>query len=204
MEHTKMTLDEFADIVSDGTEPVVLLEGRREIPDEYVAKAKEIGSFLARLFPDLHFRSGNATGSDEAFSSGVADVDAGRLQIIAPYKTHREKSRYLSALYDSPESMSVSKRADVVRKTLYATPRNKGLFESAKKSSRLVAKATYLIRDTMKATGHSRSFPKPVAALFYVKLADPEAGGTGHTIRVCRQEGVPCIFQDSWENWIKC
>lgn len=46
------------------------------------------------------------------------------------------------------------------------------------------------------------TFPRPVAALFYVNFSDPEAGGTGHTIRVCRREGVPCIFQDSWGNWV--
>ncbi len=33
-------------------------------------------------------------------------------------------------------------------------------------------------------------------------LDDPMAGGTGHTIRVCAQEGVPSAFQDSWQNWI--
>jgi len=37
--------------------------------------------------------------------------------------------------------------------------------------------------------------------LFYVDLSDPEAGGTEHTIRVCRQHGIPVAFQDSWMNW---
>ena len=43
----------------------------------------------------------------------------------------------------------------------------------------------------MKVTGHSEQFPKPICGLFYVDLEDPMAGGTGHTIRVCRQERVP-------------
>ena len=30
----------------------------------------------------------------------------------------------------------------------------------------------------------------------------PEAGGTGHTIRVCRNAGVPVIFQNHWVTWI--
>ncbi len=34
-----MTLDEFAGIVRGADAPVVLLEGRREIPGEYVSKA---------------------------------------------------------------------------------------------------------------------------------------------------------------------
>ena len=89
----QMTLDELAEIVGNNPDPVVLLEGRREIPDEYIVKARQVGNRLTRLFPALRFRSGNATGTDEAFASGVAEVDAGRLQIVAPYKTHREKSR---------------------------------------------------------------------------------------------------------------
>lgn len=32
--------------------------------------------------------------------------------------------------------------------------------------------------------------------LFYVDPDDPEAGGTGHTIRVCRLKDVPVITQD--------
>lgn len=42
----------------------------------------------------------------------------------------------------------------------------------------------------MKVVGHSDEFPKPLCALFYVDPDDPMAGGTGHTIRVCRQEGA--------------
>jgi len=41
-----------------------------------------------------------------------------------------------------------------------------------------------------------------VAAVFYVDPDEPESGGTGHTIRVCKNFGVPVIFQDSWENWL--
>jgi hypothetical protein len=55
----------------------------------------------------------------------------------------------------------------------------------------------------MKVIGHCDAFPKPICALFYVDLEDPLAGGTGHTIRVCQQEGVPYAFQDSWTLWPK-
>jgi hypothetical protein len=68
-------------------------------------------------------------------------------------------------------------------------------------SPRLAAKAAYLIRDTMKVMGYSEEFGSPICGLFYVDLSDPEAGGTGHTNRVCRQHGIPVAFQDSWMNW---
>ena len=37
---------------------------------------------------------------------------------------------------------------------------------------------------------------QPVAGLFFGDPADPEAGGTGHSIRVCRNAGVPVVFQN--------
>ena len=70
------------------------------------------------------------------------------------------------------------------------------------KNASLTAKAKYLIRDTMKVCKYTELFDSPVAALFYVDLSNIESGGTGHTIRVCKNMNIPVIFQDSWENWI--
>ena len=54
----------------------------------------------------------------------------------------------------------------------------------------------------MKAMGYSEEASAPTVACFMVDLADTEAGGTGHTIRVCRQAGVPMVFQNVWTAWI--
>jgi len=109
----------------------------------------------------------------------------------------------LKRWYDSPESLSRVRDDEIAYKTATASPKNKGLIAKRNQKSALAAKAAYLIRDTMKVTGHSEDFPKPIAALFYVDLENPSVGGTGHTIRVCEQEGVPYAFQDSWEKWPK-
>jgi len=66
----------------------------------------------------------------------------------------------------------------------------------------LAAKATYLLRDSMKVLGHSEEFPKPVCGIFFTDPSDPMAGGTGHTIRVCQQESVPVVFQTDWLEWM--
>lgn len=197
-----MTFSQFHCLIAGQTDGVVLLEGRRSISSEDYKLATELANFLATKFPQLRFRSGNAEGADQAFSEGVAQVDAGRLQIVAPYVTHRKSVRYSDALYDSPASMSKVQEDEVACKTINATPKNRGLIEKRSAKGRLAAKAAYLIRDTMKVVGHSDVFTKPLCALFYVKLDDPMAGGTGHTIRVCHQEGVPVAFQDSWKHWI--
>ncbi len=53
----------------------------------------------------------------------------------------------------------------------------------------------------MKVTGISGELAPAVAALFWIDPAQPEAGGTGHTIRASRLAGVPVVFQAEWENW---
>ena len=196
-----MIFSEFRDIIRDQDGGVVLLEGRRNISAEDSSRATQLAGFLATYFPKLRFRSGNAEGSDAAFSEGVAQVDAGRLQIVAPYSSHRKNFRYKDAIYDSPSSLTRVNEEKVAYKTIIATPKNKGLIENRSEKGRIGAKAAYLIRDTMKVVGHSDIFIKPLCALFYVDLSDPMAGGTGHTIRVCQQEGVPLAFQDSWMLW---
>ena len=196
-----MTFAEFTAIVETQPDSVVLLEGRRVIPPHDAELATRIGTILARRFPRLRFRSGNAEGADQAFSEGVAQVDAGRLQIVAPYASHRKSTRYAEAAYESPETLSRVQEEEVAYKTATASPKNKGLVAKRDRKGALGAKASYLMRDTMKVTGHSEKFPKPICALFFVDLLDPMDGGTGHTIRVCQQEGVPCAFQDSWGKW---
>jgi hypothetical protein len=198
-----MTFPEFQILVGKHPDGVILLEGRRAIPDDFAKQAQELGASLALRFPELRFRSGNAEGSDEAFSRGVAEVDPRRLQVVAPYESHRKSVRYTDAVYDSPDSLSRVQEEEIAYKTSSASPKYKGLVSRRGQKGSLGAKAAYLIRDTMKVIGHSKAFPKPICALFYVSMEDPLAGGTGHTVRVCQQEGVPFAFQDSWATWLK-
>jgi hypothetical protein len=197
-----MTFSEFTALVDAHPGGVVLLEGRRTLPATAAAQATNLAARLANSFTRLRFRSGNAAGSDQAFSEGIARVDASRLQVIAPYASHRKSIRYADASYDFPSSLSAVQEDEIAYKTATASPQNKGLIAKRAKSGAIAAKAAYLIRDTMKVTGHSEEFPKPICAIFYADLQDPMAGGTGHTIRVCKQEGVPVAFQDSWQLWL--
>jgi hypothetical protein len=196
-----MRFPEFESLVSRNPDGVVLLEGRRAIATDDAALAQRVATSLAKRFPKLRFRSGNAKGADEAFSRGIAAVDPRRLQIVAPYSTHRTGHRYADAAYDSPDSLPLVLEDEIAYKTSVASPQNKRLIDKRHQDGPLAAKAAYLIRDTMKVVGYSDSFPKPICALFYITMDDPFAGGTGHTIRVCQREGVPFVFQDSWAAW---
>jgi len=196
-----MTFAQFTNLVHQSENPVILIEGKRSIPEEYSIKASILTARLAREFPTLLFRSGNADGSDEAFSGGVARVDPSRLQIVAPYRGHKRNKRHQSARYLYPDDLSPEWERDIVEWTLIATPAYRSLMAARNTNPTLAAKARYIIRDTMKAAYRSEAFHTPVAALFYVNPEDPHAGGTGHTIRVCRNLGIPVLMQEDWEQW---
>jgi len=196
-----MNFTQFTDLLARTPNGVILLEGRRDIPKTSEEAAQDLADKLARCFPQLRFRSGNATGSDESFAEGVAAVDASRLQIVLPYESHRIRSRFPGAAYTSPESCPPDVLEKILHKTVEASPQNKGLIAKRHRNRQLAVKADYLIRDTLKVLGNGADVPKPICALFYVNPEDPMEGGTGHTIRVCRMEGVPVVFQNDWETW---
>jgi hypothetical protein len=196
-----VTYEEFTILIQSASNPVILIEGRRSIPIEEAKCASCVASMLVQQFPHLKFRSGNASGADDAFSAGVIQVSPERLQVIAPYADHKKKQRHPLVHYDSPESLSPEELEIVQSMTIAATPSNKGLMKWYQRGGRLGAQAACLIRDTMKVAGRSGGMARPVAALFYVDPKDPEAGGTGHTIRVCQNAGVSVIFQEDWGSW---
>ncbi|QTN33611.1 hypothetical protein HZ994_15275 [Akkermansiaceae bacterium] len=198
-----MTLDEFSRLIFLNSHPVILVEGRRSITESAMQSAQRLTAAMAGRFPDLRFRSGNASGADEAFSSGVIATAPGRLEIIAPYASHRKRQRHPLVQYDSPESLEPANLESIKTLTAAATPSNRGLMKCYGRGGRAGAQAACLIRDTLKVTGIPGRLTPPVAALFWVDPNDPEAGGTGHTIRVCHSNGVPTIFQNHWESWLE-
>ncbi len=201
MINASLTLDALSALVEAAETPVILLEGRRSIPADEYDHARVAAEFLAKRFPGARFRSGNAKGSDEAFSQGVAAFDATRLQLVAPYATHRLKARFNGASYAYPAALSDQQRKAMVQQTVLASPKISSMMAQLGKQGSVAAKADYLLRDTMKVAGFSDEFPKVTAALFYVDIDAPMDGGTGHTIRVCQQEGVPFAFQNAWKEW---
>jgi hypothetical protein len=196
-----MTFQEFSTRVERSPEGVVLLEGRRSIPAGDAVVAEKLARGLALKFSRLCFRSGNAAGSDEAFSGGVASVNPSRLEIVAPYAAHRKNERHAGAIYTSPEILTPEQARDIESQSIQASPQNRRIIGLRGKKGPLGAKGDYLVRDTMKVVGVPVHFAKPICALFFVNLADATEGGTGHTIRVCQQEGVPVTYQDEWGAW---
>ena len=198
-----MNYAELSNLLSDADSPVVLLEGTRELPAPQVPYLTALAAHLARAFPHARFRTGNAKGSDEAFAAGVASVDATRLEFVLPYATHRSNQRPAESPTTAIDDISSARVQEVVDATLEASPQYERVavnYRQRKTHPRQRATAQLILRDTLKVTG-TDDMPPPVAGIFYVHAADPDRGGTGHTMRVCRAQGVPVINQFHWLEW---
>ncbi len=195
-------MDEFLRSLDLRADAVILLEGTRALPDEHREHLASFASTLARALPDATFRTGNATGSDEAFAEGVAAVDAGRLQYVLPTssmgRSRRNPVSYHVSMQDVPESAE----PEILYRTRSASPASAGLvdlYERGVRTGRLHAKVLCLLRDTLKVLGSETLGLAPADIGFlYVNPADPDGGGTGHTIRVCEEAGVRVVRQEGW------
>jgi len=196
-----MTYEEFNKIVMENDAPIILVEGTRDLPEKDVAVLSAFGKWLAGRYPHARFRTGNADGSDTAFARGIAAVDQTRLEYVVPYAGHRNKTAASSA-YQIPLTQLPRVAEERAR---YHTSRASPEYDSLvgkRFIPKLKAKARYILRDTIKVIGAPESsLPPATIGIFYVNRDNPMKGGTGHTIRVCRQQGVPLAFQGEWMKW---
>ena len=198
-----MTYPAFTKLISIADSPVVLLEGTRELPEQRAPCLTALAAHLARAFPNARFRTGNAKGSDEAFAAGVAKVDRSRLEFVLPFTEHRSRQRPPESPATAIDDTPANRLQEVVDATLEASPQYERLtinYRQCRTHPRQRATAQLILRDTLKVVG-SESLCQPVAGIFFVHAADPDRGGTGHTMRVCRTHGVPVINQFHWLEW---
>ena len=126
-------------------------------------------------------------------------------RIVVP-KMDSGKSRlhnrdYVLAL----EDVSQAEEKQIIYESKRATPKNKRLFEAyeLQQEGMMKQKSLYLLRDTLKVLGSPENNLSPITAgIFFVNEDDPEAGGTGHTMRVCRQNSIHVFTQDVWLSWM--
>jgi len=196
-----MTLSDFIN-QHDHDRGVVLLEGKRKVAEEDRNKLYELGKLLASKTKKMIFRSGNAAGSDQFFSDGVAAVDYKRLQVITPYANHRKKT---NKAYETVSMDNIDLASEP--ELLYQSKGNKKMEKlidqyASGVRGRFAIKAAYIIRDTVKAIG-TETIPPATFGIFYDDLSNPMTGGTGHTMNICRQNGIPIIDQKVWMKWLE-
>lgn len=196
-----MTLDEFI-AQFDKENAIVLLEGKRNVKEEDQKKLTALGKLLASKTKKMIFRSGNASGSDQFFSEGVAAIDHKRLQVVTPYTGHRKKT---NKAYDTISLEDVDITAEPA--VIYHSKSNKKTEKLIDKyvagsRDRFTIKAAYIIRDTIKALGVGGIGPATFG-IFYDDLEDPLSGGTGHTMKVCQEHNIPIADQTVWFQWLE-
>ena len=99
-----MNFKEFAKVIESFKNPVVLLEGSRNVLEEDAESLINLANKLARKFPQAVFRSGAATGSDDLFAQGVSQVSRERMQFVLPKsKSGFDKTNAVS-FADLPDS----------------------------------------------------------------------------------------------------
>jgi hypothetical protein len=195
-----MKLTEFINHF-DKTDSIILLEGKRSVLETDKENLVSLGKLLTSRTSKMIFRSGNAEGADYYFSLGVSAINNSRLQVITPYTGHRQKTNHA---YDkiSLDEINVAAEPEVV----YQSKGNKKTEKLIDKyisgaRDRYSIKAAYIIRDTIKAIGTSEIKPATFG-IFYDDLNNPKEGGTGHTMKVCEQNGIPIIDQKVWFKWL--
>lgn len=196
-----MTLNDFI-TKFDFPGSIVLLEGKRIVKPGDEPKLEQLGALLARTAKHVQFRSGNAEGSDQLFSTGVSSVDKMRLEVIVPYSKHRTKTNTACKTY-SLDEINLASEPEVV----YQSRKNKKTEKLVDKyiegnRDRFSIKAAYIIRDTVKAIG-TREIKPTTFGIFYDDLANPREGGTGHTMKTCQLNDIPFVDQRIWMNWLK-
>lgn len=201
-----MTYKEFIKFISSFPAPVILLEGTRKLPYKDNGKLVTLGSFLAKEFPNAIFRSGNASGSDAAFSKGVCSVDPGRMQNILPFANSGKSRLNVRTQTISFKEITKAEEPQMIYETKNATPEYKSLMEAYQNTvnGRAHQTSLYLLRDTLKVIGSASLGLAPANfGIFYVNRQNPCSGGTGHTMRVCEKNNIPVVKQNEWMKWNK-
>ncbi len=181
---------------------VVLLEGTRNVPEENQNKLTLFAAEIAKQYPDMIFRSGNASGSDELFAKGIEYVDATRMEQMLPYPNANKKRLHKDSPVLSLSDLTREEIQELADLSIEATPSYKNLIDMYMKEfkkNRLTIKAIYLLRDALKVTGLKRLDYEPAdIGIFYKSTNKPLGGGTGHTIRMCELRNIPVLGQDDW------
>lgn len=195
-----MEFETFVEVF-DRPGKIVLLEGKRAVRAGDIDSLIALGRLLATNTQHLVFRSGNAPGSDAYFSQGVAEIAPNRLEVIIPYSGHRSGDN-VAATTHSLDSLDLAAEDRVVYHSKQHAKTKKLVDEYVSgKRNPYAMKAAYILRDTVKVVG-AAGIPQATAGVFYDDLSNPNQGGTGHTMRVCRENGVPVLTQEVWMGWL--
>jgi len=197
-----MTWEAFLDGF-DREDKVVLLIGKRKVLEEDAALLEAISKQLAARTKWMRFRSGNAAGADSLFMQGVHAAIPERMELVVPYRTHR-RAVFPGAARVGLDDLRLDVNHPLVQTTLSLYQHPSLITSFLAGTHRFAAKGGYLLRDTLMVVGDGAAALAPAsAALVYDDLEQPGSGGTGFTMEVCRQHGIPVWDQSVWSKWVQ-
>jgi hypothetical protein len=194
--------ENFKSAVAASSHPVIILAGSRKVPTNLQEKLVMLAAFLANEFPQATFRSGNADGSDSLFARGINTRAPSRLELVTPTPGHRKANRHPDNPVTPLNSVSAAYENELGGYANQATPENSRIIDKRHEVPQLMSKARYLLRDTLMVLGDPAQNLSPATAGIFFTGADPMAGGTGHTIRVCKYYKVPVFLVQDWWRWL--
>jgi hypothetical protein len=201
------SFEDLAAVLRDAEKPVLLVEGIRALPGADRDAVVAFGGMLAQRLPGVMFRSGNAAGTDSAFSEGVSAVAPDRMEYVLTHPGMGRARRHPAGRVVSLDQVSPVRERQLDEYTVGASPGALRLVRAHRDrhgAGPLAAKAKYLLRDTLKVVGDPQlGLPPATAGVFYVDEDDALSGGTGHTIKVCLEHHVPVVMQRVWREWWK-
>lgn len=181
---------------------VVLLIGKRNVPEGDSALLEAISKQLAARTKWMRFRSGNASGADSLFMQAVHAAIPERMELVVPYRTHR-RAVFPGAARVGLDDLRLDLNHPLVQTTLSLYQHPSLITSFLAGTHRFAAKGGYLLRDTLMVVGDDATSLAPAsAALVYDDLQQPASGGTGFTMDVCRQHGIPVWNQSVWGKWL--
>lgn len=199
-----MTLSAFIDTY-DHPGKVVLLMGKRDVLPADKPLVIALGRLLAQRTQHVRFRSGNAGGADTDFFSGARETETciPRLEVITPFDGHR--ARYNKGIQTtSLDDLNLLEEERVVYQSAL-NAKTKHLIKPFVNGAggKINLKAGYIIRDTVSVIGAGNGqIPPADFGIFYTDLKNPDEGGTGFTMKLCRINNVPLITQRIWFEWL--
>lgn len=193
-----MLYTETMDLLSTLDRPNLVLIGKREVLPADSDSLVEFGRRLAERFPNAIFRTGNATGADRLFMSGISEIAKERLELFIPFDDHLKKREGLTVR--SLDTLDLTLEPDIVASARKnpKTAHHVNPYLSGKRD-RFTMKIAYILRDVWMVLGSkSDSVAKADAVFFYDDVNEPLSGGTGFTVKTARGNRIPCFNQRTW------
>ncbi len=179
---------------------IILLTGYQEVADKDKVDLLRLARLLTQRMKFARFRSGDSKGAESVFSSGVAEIDRNRLEVIVPFEIEQHNSIFTDSVI-SLDPVDIA-REQVLQQGKLLIP-NMDVIDSlisGKRTSEHIS-LEHIIRDMTMSIGNSRLKPATFA-IFYDYVGKQFQQNMGYAYKACSRYDVPFVDKDIWLRWL--